>query len=621
MRFLDSARPVYLACAISLALGLFYTFIWSPLPWGWLGIDFYHDRAIRLAAGLPFDTTDVPWGYAYYLAFWYVLFGPIPWIPLVVQVVANAFVPFLLYQLARPLTNHRTAAAAALLTGVFSFNTVYAATQSSDSICTVLFLSSLLLYHRGRETGSLGMFVASGVLAGLAPQFRPNLILFPVLLAVLHVWRPPRARRRVVEAGAMLAMVVLALAPWTIRNYRLTHSFLPTSTHGGIQLWFGTLQTGKYLESRAYNPRSAFETASFDYTSLENLSIVVAATPVGCPVWRIAAIELIYWTDRNATHSAVPFHAVENGAFVFEIPGQPAPTAVYYYFRATWPPDAGGERTTLTPAGAESDPYVLFVSTDHLGDLDRHGDVVDVFDLARTLLSGRAAGIDGTVETAADSVTLRLRDQSRFTVPRSFSGRVTDLEVEGQLASELLYTRRAKSGRRGMDVASGASDPCRRLGQVDVNEVFHRKEPHMMRRYTALAWDNIRREPVAFAMASLYRVVRLFIIRGSSDRHTSQQFSGSDLIYPAAFAVSLLYFGVFVAGVFLAWRAGYRILLLLLPIIYVPLTICFVLTNMRYSVTVQPFMFVFVAVTVLTVLRRANVLTADVGAATTRNRV
>ena len=31
------------------------------------------------------------------------------------------------------------------------------------------------------------------------------------------------------------------LAPWTWRNYQLSRQFLPTSTHGGIQLWYGTL--------------------------------------------------------------------------------------------------------------------------------------------------------------------------------------------------------------------------------------------------------------------------------------------------------------------------------------------------------------------------------------------
>ena len=77
-RLLDTKRTVYLAAAITLGLGLFFLFVWSPLPWGWLGIDHYDDRARRLAAGQPFDTTDVPWGYAYYLAFFYAIFGPRP---------------------------------------------------------------------------------------------------------------------------------------------------------------------------------------------------------------------------------------------------------------------------------------------------------------------------------------------------------------------------------------------------------------------------------------------------------------------------------------------------------------------------------------------------------------
>ena len=37
--------------------------------------------------------------------------------------------------------------------------------------------------------------------------------------------------------------------------------FLPTSTHGGVQLWYGTLQVGPYLESRAHNPRSIFDSS------------------------------------------------------------------------------------------------------------------------------------------------------------------------------------------------------------------------------------------------------------------------------------------------------------------------------------------------------------------------
>ena len=52
----------------------------------------------------------------------------------------------------------------------------------------------------------------------------------------------------------------------------------------------------------------------------------------------------------------------------------------------------------------------------------------------------------------------------------------------------------------------------------------------------------------------------------------------------------------------IAYRRHRKLLLFLVPIVYVPLSICFVLTNMRYTVTVQPLMFAFVAVAILAAL-------------------
>src|SRR6266496_5535329 len=84
---------VYAACAVSLALGLFFIFVWAPHPWGWEGFDHYHELALTVAAGHPFPTLDRPWAYAYFLALFYRLFGDRPWIPLIVQAVLNACVP------------------------------------------------------------------------------------------------------------------------------------------------------------------------------------------------------------------------------------------------------------------------------------------------------------------------------------------------------------------------------------------------------------------------------------------------------------------------------------------------------------------------------------------------
>jgi hypothetical protein len=602
-------RLVAAASGATILLGLIFVFIKAPHPFGWEGIDHYHDLGLRLARGEAFPTTDVPWGYAYFLALFYRLAGDRPLVPLLAQVMLNGLVPVLLYHLVRAELGSRIAAVAALLVAVLSFNTVYASTQSSDSVCTVLFLAALTLFATALRTDDTRRFAASGLLAGLAAQFRPNLILFPGVLALVTAVMTPRTRRRVIQIAAYVAIAGTVSIPWIVRNYRLTGELIPTSTHGGVQLWYGTLQMGPYLQRRAQNPRSLFEPAPFDYSSLAGRPLVVWAS-APCDGSRV---DLVFWTDRDPTpQHGEPAAPPDASTIAFTVPAQPNGTAVYYYFAAPTP----GGGPTLTPPGGTRDPFVFFVDDRHLEDLDRHGDTLDAFDVIRGLRDGIAApdldamlrelladqmtlpaagtAIITSLMPAAGGVTARFIDGSTMTAPRVWSGRITDIAVTPGIAGRLCYTR-----RRTRAIATGAprgTDMCRTLERVTVNEVFYLREPHLMRRYGALAWDNIRRAPAAFAASSAYRAVRLFVIQGSSDVGEAWQFRGSGIVYTLATIASLSYVLAAVAGLIIALRRRHRVWLLLTPLLYVPATICFVLTNMRYTITVQPLLMAFVAV-------------------------
>src|SRR5262249_25041195 len=156
---------------------------------------------------------------------------------------------------------------------------------------------------------------------------------------------------------------------------------LPTSVHGGVQLWYGTLQTGQYLNSRAHNPRSVFEAPVFDYTSLESMPLEVRARIKDCAVGRPAAIELRYWTDRDQTVRYVGPQRANDAtpSDIFQIPPTNQSVVVYYYFVTRW--DVGEEKTidVATPRYGARAPFVYFVSENHLGDLDVRGDLLDVF--------------------------------------------------------------------------------------------------------------------------------------------------------------------------------------------------------------------------------------------------
>ena len=92
--------------------------------------------------------------------------------------------PLLVFAFARSGSTAGRPVVAALLTGIFSFNTIYASTQSSDAVCTVIFIAAVVAVRGRSARGGLAWFALAGVLRGVAPQFRPNLILVPLLLAV-----------------------------------------------------------------------------------------------------------------------------------------------------------------------------------------------------------------------------------------------------------------------------------------------------------------------------------------------------------------------------------------------------------------------------------------------------
>ena len=256
-----------------------------------------------------------------------------------------------------------------MITASFSFNTVYASTQSSDAICTVLFLLSLLAFVRGHETlEPRRRSPTAALLSGMVPQFRPNMILLPVIVVagyVLWTRAAPRAVRRL-HCGDDRDVDAVDRPQLPLHRYRSADQH--ARRH---QLWYGTLQVGPYLESRAHNPRSIFASPAFAYTSLETPIMVAAGIrckPEGAP------LRLAYRTDRDAQVRWLEPRSLAGRRNEFEIPAQVAPTTVYYFFGA-------GDATT--PVGGNAEPFIYFVSNDHLGDLDSRHELLDIFDVVR----------------------------------------------------------------------------------------------------------------------------------------------------------------------------------------------------------------------------------------------
>ena len=142
----------------------------------------------------------------------------------------------------------RSSIAALALAAVCPFTTIYVATILTETLtmffAVAMCLTATLALRATTQRRVLGLWVATGLIAGVAVLLRPDSGLFAlaigITLVVSVLGRPsdvnPGAKReellyrslRTSYLGAVFSLAFcLVLVPWTIRNYRVFHLFQP----------------------------------------------------------------------------------------------------------------------------------------------------------------------------------------------------------------------------------------------------------------------------------------------------------------------------------------------------------------------------------------------------------
>ncbi|MDQ3418526.1 MAG: tetratricopeptide repeat protein, partial [Acidobacteriota bacterium] len=123
------------------------------------------------------------------------------------------------------------AAGLASLTGLFTFYEALLLQAAIDPFLTSLALAALTAaLTRSRWT----WFLAAGAAFGIQSLNRPNILIAAAGLIVLLL-----LSRRSRGAAAMVAGLLLALAPVTIRNGLVADDWSPLSSHGGLNFYIG----------------------------------------------------------------------------------------------------------------------------------------------------------------------------------------------------------------------------------------------------------------------------------------------------------------------------------------------------------------------------------------------
>ena len=172
-----------------------------------------------------------PPGLPFLLAVGMKVFGDNAWMPAVLNCVLYVLSATLVGMIARRVAGERVAIFA---TGLFAiWPTDIGLTGLAASEPLFIFLLLLACYFVFLPEESLwGWSALSGVAAGLATLTRPTALLLPVLWAVatLIYGSGSKRWRNLIIASTLLLVTV---APWTMRNYQVLSAFVPVSTNGG----------------------------------------------------------------------------------------------------------------------------------------------------------------------------------------------------------------------------------------------------------------------------------------------------------------------------------------------------------------------------------------------------
>ncbi len=254
--WLEDHRALTAVVAVAFVLRLAWALWWrpsAPIHWQLSGDQFsYYHYAREIAAGRGYvhyvtgePTAYYPIGYPAMLAGLFFVVGhtPIPddymlAVNLLHVVVGTASV-VLAYLIGRALFGERGGLAGALLVAIFP-NLVYQVTSVQLETMYIFWclaaVAILVTHDWSRGLPSTRRLVAFGAVLGVSVLIRPFSIWFLAALVAGGVVAGAGWRRSARAALVPLAVVLLMMVPWTIRNALRLDAFVPTSTNTGDTL-------------------------------------------------------------------------------------------------------------------------------------------------------------------------------------------------------------------------------------------------------------------------------------------------------------------------------------------------------------------------------------------------
>jgi len=177
-----------------------------------------------------------PPGYSLFLATIFALFGKSDFPVRAIQILIDSLSVILIFLIVERIFGGFTALIAALIAGLYPFSVIMSFMLLPATVA--LFISILAAYFYSKKELKGSDYLISGLLLGIAALFRSQLIVIPFFISLGFILSKG-IKRGIKPLMYILISAFLVISPWTVRNWRHFHKFVPLTIGLGWSMWVG----------------------------------------------------------------------------------------------------------------------------------------------------------------------------------------------------------------------------------------------------------------------------------------------------------------------------------------------------------------------------------------------
>ncbi|WP_068776293.1 glycosyltransferase family 39 protein [Paenibacillus sp. FJAT-26967] len=178
------------------------------------------------------------------------------------QCVLQTAMIYFLFVIGRHLFNSKVALAACIIAAIYLPNYYTSGVILSESIFQFLFFLIICMTLWALNKPSTGRYIVIGILIALACYFKPQIVLFPLIIGITWLTRKYSWKKMILYTITIVMTVCVVMSPWWVRNYVDFGKFIPFTTSSGNPMLMGILPGG--IPAEFYNKYPEYSPDVYD---------------------------------------------------------------------------------------------------------------------------------------------------------------------------------------------------------------------------------------------------------------------------------------------------------------------------------------------------------------------